>query len=432
MSWLSKQTSQTTYTIGMKKESISTDCFHSTSSHNPLIYYVFLTWAFVLMGRPQDIFTFLSPVRPALTLCLLTIFLAVIQRSKLGANRVLMNSQGKLYIALLCVMAISVPFAYYRSSAFIFLVTVYVNAAIFFILFYRLVDSTKKIEHMLFIVCLSSGLYSLAALLKGVSVGAERLAFGEVFDPNDLAYFAVSFLPFNLYFLSRENPVWKRILSLGNILACVMLILKTGSRGGFIALCLVGCMLLFAKKYVIKRSYKITLVVLGLLVFFFSAFTINFSRFETITEIGSDYNTFDETGRISIWKKGFGLMLSHPFGVGVSCFGEAIGKERLQRGLREIWQAPHNSFIQIGTETGFIGLILYILITYRAFRIFGHTKNTGASESLIKISEMAKIGFCGHFVASMFLSQAYSIYWVFFIILSTTMQNLIMAENRAV
>lgn len=377
----------------------------------------------MLIGRPQDFLIFLNPIRPALSLGILTVLLAIIQRSRLGTSHVLMSSQGKLYAALLCVIIMSIPFAYYRNGAFTFLATVYVNVAIFFVLFCRLVDCAKKIEQVLFVACLGSGLYSVVALSRGTLVGEGRLAFGEVFDPNDLAYFAVSFLPLNLLFLSKKNSLWKRLLVVGNILTSMMLILKTGSRGGFIALCLVACTILFTRMKSLKLSYKIIIVILGLFIVFAGASKTNFSRFGTIIGITDDYNTWDESGRVSIWKKGFALMLSHPLtGVGVSCFNEAIGQERRKQGLPEKWQAPHNSLVQIGTETGVVGFFLFLIISYNVLKIFGAASTTNSTEQIKGIGGIAKIGFLGNITAAMFLSQAYSIYWVLFVALSMAIQ----------
>ena len=78
----------------------------------------------------------------------------------------------------------------------------------------------------------------------------------------------------------------------------------------------------------------------------------------------------------------------------------------------------------IGAETGIIVLVLFVLASYKTFTIFGKKKNIIGHESLAKIKKIAKIGFVAHFVTAMFLSQAYSIYWVFYITLSAVIQQL--------
>jgi O-antigen ligase len=210
-----------------------------------------------------------------------------------------------------------------------------------------------------------------------------------------------------------------------NTTVSILIVLMTGSRGGFIALGVVVLMLFLTRSEIIGKSYKMIVLIFAVVAIVYGGSTIDFSRFQTMTRIGEDYNVFDETGRMAVWKRGIELMLRDPLtGVGVSCFAEAIGQERKERGLQDIWQAPHNSLVQIGAEIGVLGLILFVLLSFKAFRIFGKAKKFGENEHLIKMGEMARIGFAGHFTASMFLSQAYSIYWVFFVVLSASLWNL--------
>ena len=61
-----------------------------------------------------------------------------------------------------------------------------------------------------------------------------------------------------------------------------------------------------------------------------------------------------------------------------------------------------------------------------ACRGFNRARTKGRGD-LQRIGEMALIGFAGHFASSMFLTQAYSFYWAFYIGLSAVLIHL--AEN---
>jgi O-antigen ligase len=380
----------------------------------------FYIWTFVLIARPQDFIEAITPLRPALSVGLVVLILFSFYYT-CYKHRLLDNQQCRLYLYLLAVMMISIPFAYYRRGAFEFVFTKYIVTVLFLFLFYKIIDDGRKITNIIWVACLGTSLYLVSALYRG-EMGSGRLKFGDMFDPNDLAFFALSFLPFNILYISRNDPWWKRLVSLMNITVSILIVLMTGSRGGFIALGVVVLMLFLTRSEIIGKSDKMIVVIFAVVAIVYGGSTIDFSRFQTMTQIGEDYNVFDETGRIEIWKRGLGLMLSDPLtGVGVSCFSEAIGQQRKELGLQELWQAPHNSLIQIGTETGIFGLILFLLISYKTFKIFGSMKNKGTDAQMIKIGEMAKVGFAGHFTASMFLSQAYSIYWVFFVAVSAVL-----------
>jgi O-antigen ligase len=209
-------------------------------------------------------------------------------------------------------------------------------------------------------------------------------------------------------------------MALVNFVIGAVLIFMTGSRGGFIALSAVVILLVFTRTVSIRLSYKVVfLLVVAIGAFYVNKVGMNVERFESIKNLDDDYNTFDETGRIAIWKSGLGMMLDHPFtGVGVGCFEEALGTEREKKGLPPMWQPAHNSLIQIGAETGIMGFILFGVASYQAFRIFGRAKRRALSKTVVKIAEMSRVGFVGSFVSGMFLTQAYSVYWAFYIAIS--------------
>lgn len=402
---------------------ITATAIESGRKGSKIVFIAFCVWSFVLLGRPQDYLPWLAVLKPASLFGVIAVILYVLN-FKRYPSKFIHNGQCRLFLFLLVVMLASVPFAIYRGRAFQFLFGTYIYAAIFFYMFYKIVNDEEKLKILLWLACVAVGLYALVALYQGRIMGSGRLVFGEMFDPNDLAFLALSFLPFNFLFISKDNPWWKKIISLTNIGSGVLLILMSGSRGGLIGLGLVMLISFFARTSTFKWSYKLIIVLSIFGVIVFGGTVVNFGRLETIREIGQDYNVYDETGRLAIWKKGVWLMLSNPLtGVGVSCFEEAIGRDRLRRGIQEIWQSAHNSLVQIGAETGILGLILFVLLSYRAFKIYGKTKNI-RHEPLVKIKEIAKIGFIGHFVAAMFLSQAYSVYWVFYIGLSAVILRL--------
>jgi len=142
--------------------------------------------------------------------------------------------------------------------------------------------------------------------------------------------------------------------------------------------------------------------------------------------VKQDYNVYDETGRIAIWTIGMRNMLANPLtGVGVGCFPESVGRDRVRRGAESLrWQTAHNSVVQIGTETGILGMALFLLMSLNVFRIFYRVRKGTYSDKLIRVAEVGRVGFLGLFAAGFFLSQAYSFYWAFYIVLSATVNQL--------
>jgi O-antigen ligase len=326
-------------------------------------------------------------------------------------------------------MIFGIPFSLYRGLSFKFVFTEYVNVILFFFIFFKVVDSVKKAAKILLIACLGSGLYSAFALATQ-DYRYGRLYFGSMFDPNDLAFFAVSFLPLNLLFISRDSPKWVRVACLGSFAGGLSLILTSASRGGLLALVAVAALLLFSKSRVLNRKAKMVFSVFGIAIFLTAP--INLERYKTLLDAEQDYNFWEETGRISVWKIGIRAMLENPItGTGVGTFSEAVGRDRERRHTEvRTWQAPHNMAVQIGTETGGIGLVLFLLMSFNVFRIFGKVRRNSGSEGLIRISEMGRAGFFGLFVSGMFLSQAYSFYWAFYVVLSAAVNRVYLKEKK--
>ncbi|MGD0660079.1 MAG: O-antigen ligase family protein [Syntrophorhabdales bacterium] len=386
----------------------------------PLFYVL----VFVVVGRPQDILTFLSALRPALILEVLAVLLALMNFAQLFSNASFRNRQVTLYFALIALMIIGIPFAVHRGQTFMFVFTEYISVIFFFFLFFVIATSTGVLKSILKVACFSIAAYLAFSLLGGTLSGG-RLGVGKMFDPNDLAYLFVSFIPLNFLFLARGNRIYVRCVAVFNIAFGSLAVLMTGSRGGLIGLLVAFIMLLFSKTRSVKFGYKVTFIVLCLALVWFKSGSIDFERLGTTFEPENDYNVTDEFGRADLWKIGMRLMLTHPLtGVGASCFEMSVAQDRQDRGMIPRYQTAHNSFVLIGAETGIIGFVLFILLNFYAFRIFSKVARNGPSEEMRRIAEMARIGFLGNFACSMFLSQSYSIYWVFFIVTSAVLDRL--------
>lgn len=400
------------------------------ASGSDWLFRVFSAWTVVLLCRPQDIFPFLAVFRPAMVGEVLTLCLFLFKLPSLRKPKYLEENQIKRYMGLVAVMIVGIPFSLYARLSFMTVFTSYINVIVFVLIFYKVINSVPRLTRLILLCCLGSGLYAIFSVISG-NFAASRLVFGQMFDPNDLAFYSLSFLPLNLVFISKDNPLWVRLSCLGSIGAGTLLIFLTGSRGGMLAFAVSALLMLTRKTRTITGKSKIILLVIFLV--FIMAAPIDMERYATLLTIGSDYNVYDETGRMALWKTGLSWMLINPFtGVGVGCFGNAIGLDRQARGAETLaWQAPHNSVVQIGTETGVVGLLLYLTMTTGAWRTFLRGTKIPENEPLKKVCEMGLIGFTGLFVSGLFLSQAYSVLWAFYIVLSAVANQMLFVTKNA-
>lgn len=391
-------------------------------------FYLLILLTFVLLGRPQDFLPSLASLRLALVLTMVTLAMTFLRNKKITSNGILRLKESKNYALFYLVMILGIPFAYHRRVAFEYVFLIYLSNMLFFYLCLIHIDSIKKLKSIIFAVCVSVLFYSALSLAKGGTTSG-RFAFGDMYDPNDLAYFLVSLFPLSLFFIINNEGPLKKVFGIVTIGISVIVILLTGSRGGFLSLIVVFALLLFKHAKTIKLSSRILLLVVSLVMIAVYSSKINTERYESLKDVGSDYNVAGEQGRLGIWGKGIQLALSNPItGVGVNCFPKAIGEMRAEEGEIPKWQVPHNAYLQVAAEVGLIGFFLFSSMISGSLKNLSLRKKTEIGSPHAKefrsIAVSLQIGFIGSLVAAFFLTQAYSILFTLFFALSVVIRRL--------
>lgn len=380
---------------------------------------LFILWLFVLIGRPQDFFQFLEPLRPALLLTLLNIVALPIS-GKLNFSILFRQKIAKHYLLFFMVMLVGIPFAVHKRTAFESTLMEYMLNILFFVVLIMRTDTLQKIKSIIFTLCGSLLLYGVFSFVKGEFYDG-RLQVGHMFDPNDLAFFCVSLIPFSIYIFFRGKGIVQKSMGIGATLLGISVAILTGSRGGLLGLMAIICMFIFGKNQLIQKKHKtLIIIVFSISVVFFASKAV-MDRLSSMTNLQTDYNITSESGRIGIWKRGITLYLRNPIlGVGMNCFGNAIGYLRGEQGVSPIWQAPHNSYVQVMVELGTVGMIFYILIIKRCLEVSASIvktvpKNRQNDDELVLVTSFTTIAFIGQLVSIFFLTQAYSIIFTLFI-----------------
>ena len=375
-------------------------------------FRLFLVLTFVMIGRPQDFFGFLVPFRIALVFTAIALVATLFQKNISITSIWKKNKEVRLYGYFYLIMIIGIPFSIYRSKAFGFIFMQYPACLIFFYLLIVHTYSLYRLRKFMSTLVWSTLFYGLLVLLHGAS--QERVAYGDVFDPNDLAYYMVSLFPMALLFWGQDEKYTARIKASATFFVAVLITLLTQSRGGFVGLAAVLALLIMRPGGGIKKAHRIWIIIGIFAVFAFFGARISMERVRTMGEITNDYNISDEFGRLAIWKRGINIALENPLnGVGASNFGQAIGDQRKGEGLIPRWQAPHNSFLQIAAEIGFIGLFVFITLVITTYKNLGPRNKSDPEQlpfsDLNRSMSLIQIAFTGSLICAFFLSQAYSI-----------------------
>src|SRR5207245_2469273 len=91
---------------------------------------------------------------------------------------------------------------------------------------------------------------------------------------------------------------------------------RSGSRGGFLAIVAVSLFVFFGYT-TIRTQWRVLGMVVIAAVFVATASDRYWTQMRTIVSPEQDYNLTSETGRLQLWRRGIGYMFKHPvLGVG--------------------------------------------------------------------------------------------------------------------
>ncbi len=393
-------------------------------------FFVFSLWTFVLFGRPQDFIPVLAAARPALALGLLSVLAVLLGGRPVPLSTVFGSRETRLYLLFYAVLLAGIPLSFYPGQSLRFLLLTYLANMLFYGMALVHVDSLKRLKQLFFTISLSVLFYAALSLVTGQFLKG-RFSAGKMYDPNDLAFFLVSLFPLGIVFIARDQGALKKWLAMTTVALAIGTVLLTASRGGLLGLAAVLAVLLFAKtgNPLSKPSQKMMLALVAVAVLIVQAGRINVERYATLGELGQDYNVTSEDGRLTIWKRGLNLVLSHPvFGTGVDCFPQAIGELREKQGGSPMWQVAHNAYLQIAAEAGIPGLLLFLSVIAATYRSLADARSlraaSPAAEELKTVAGALSIGFIACLTTAFFLSQAYSILFTLFFALGTSVHRL--------
>ena len=190
-------------------------------------------------------------------------------------------------------------------------------------------------------------------------------------DPNFLAL-ALNFLIALCYITFRkEKGFFIRIISVCSIAGAIPLILLGASRAGVLGLSIVLFSILFDTFRKSKRSFAFLLVVMVL-----SGGILMTKMSDTLDLIERRYQAESESDQVGARARVDGIQSAFrvisrrpgliPLGIGLGNTRDTVWKYRDDGFYYQ--DVIHNTYISLLYELGVIGLILYLLIYYQAFR----------------------------------------------------------------
>jgi putative inorganic carbon (HCO3(-)) transporter len=332
--------------------------------------------------------------------------------------------QTRFMLLFTLTILLSLIFSGWLGSILVYGETFIQQSLLPFILLTAFLDTRKKLNVILFVVIITSGIMVLNGYYQSIDFNGLGLIGNPAYrnqdflrityvgffnDPNDLGMFLAMSIPVVFYF-KNKSPTLLKPLFWGLLVAILYGIYLTNSRGTLLAT-IALCAYWFWTTHGPKKSIYVGILLLPALLFVLS-------RFRTIT-------TEEESaeGRLEAWYEGYQMLMSNPiFGVGYNQF------------LEYHFRTAHNSFVLAFSELGLLGVFAWsAVLTSTMLVLLKIANKTYVPVGLrpddprfVTVNEEAVIAkmfifmFIAYFASAFFLSRTYTPFFYFFLGLSAS------------
>lgn len=387
-------------------------------------YFWLVLFFLVYCGRPEDWVPGLSVVPLAKitgVLALLSFLLSI------GTVRWRLPREMVYLLLLVVQLWIAVPLSpVWRGGAFEKMLEFSKVLLIMFVMM-AAVTTLTRLRRLIFVQAACVAMIAVVTLAEGFNQpgrlqGAIR---GIYSNSNDLALTLVLTLPFCLAFLLRTRGLLRKVVWALAGFVMIYVTMLTESRAGLLALIASGSLCLW--DFGIKRKRALLVVLfggVGLAILFLAGGSIR-DRFTAMFEdqLSGDRRSARTSAeqREDLLKKSLAVIAEHPlFGIGPGNFSSISGN----------WHDQHNSYTQVGSEGGLPGLLLYLLILWRAFANLRETRGLASLKSEeILFAAALRASLAGFLIGSFFASVAYDFFPYFLVGYSTALAAIVRMQK---
>lgn len=315
-------------------------------------FYITLLYLVLEYGRPQEKIPALQAVRLSGVVVVLLIL------SLLGSGKLRFHdTQTKLFMAFVALMAVHVPFAVNNFFAYQATMTMLIT----FVAYLGIVTFVDSLERFQTMVSVWISVHIYLAII-GIINGGQGVG-GFFKDENDLALTLNMVIPFSFFLSLEAKTLSKRVLLLlvtGIFIVCDVI---TMSRGGFIGLACVGLYCWFRSPRKIASSIGVALLVIVML---YSAPERYWDEIKSVqAEVdGSKIGTGHD--RLYSWNAGWRMFLDYPLlGVGPDNFPWNFLQYETPEGFGERahgGRAAHSVYFTLIPELGIVGTAIFLMM----------------------------------------------------------------------
>lgn len=374
-------------------------------------------WGWLTMMQPHQAAFAIEDLRLNLIVALVTIVAWVLSREP---KKPVPDATSGLFILFILWMVVCQIFSLRSEYSWTYFDR-FIRVMIFIFLCAVMLNTKARVHAMIWIVCISIGLYAVKGGIFTVGTGGSYRVWGPlntvIADNNHVGAAFVVILPL-LNYLRLQTEAWLiRLGLLGTMLLTLFAILGTHSRGALIGLAAVALVLWWRS----RRRFVVLLIALPVVVGGLALMPDSWvQRMETIQEAGED-SSFQ--GRLEAWQIAIEIAKGNPLtGGGFRvAYLQDIANAYASASLTS--RATHSIYFEILGSMGFVGLALFLSLLGLAFRnalkISAQAQNVPELAWARDFAFMAQAGLIGYCVSGAALSiEFWEGGWLLIVLLS--------------
>lgn len=379
---------------------VAVGCFHTLRKP----YIGILLWSWLSYMNPHRLSYGFAYDTPFAQITAIILLLSMIFSNEM--RRPPFNTLTATWGAFILVMALSTIFAYFPDSAFDQYKKIIKIQFVTFLTLSLIID-IKKLNHLIWVIVLSIGFFSIKGGVFTLLTGGAYRVWGPptsfIEDNNTLAIAVLMTIPLMVYLYQISNhKLIKLGLAAGAVLS-LFTVIGSQSRGAFVAILAVGF------SYWLKSQHKL---ITGVIVVFLGVGLLAFAPETWITRMESmqSYQTdASALGRLNAWIYAYNVANDNLLGAGLDSWN--IRTFMIYAPNPTDVHAAHSIYFSVLADHGWIGLFLFVLVFYLAWKQLKHvikqTNDTPEFRDMNMLARKLQVSFIAYFVGGAFLSLAY-------------------------
>lgn len=265
----------------------------------------------------------------------------------------------------------------------------------------------RHIELFVWINALSIGFYGLKGGLFTIKSGGSGTVWGPgggfIEGNNELAVALIVTIPLINFLRSGTTSQWLRHSLLGLMIMSAIAALGTQSRGAFLAISAMGLVLWFRTDKKLLSGIGVSIVAIALIAFMPESWERRMSTIKTYEDDSS------AMGRINAWWLTVNIANDRFLGGGFEIYTPELFARYAPNPID--LHVAHSIYFSVLGEHGYVGLFLFLMIWWMAFRTAGQIRKDSRKRLQthwsFHLASMCQVSLVGYAVGGAFLSLAY-------------------------